>query len=404
MLLLNCKMQCSFLPFFRRVGLQVPKNREKPIHPDYGNSKGTNAADDGCRHGTDQPGHRAGFEFAELIGSADEERVNGIDPALHLLGRVHLYKRRTDHDADDVGCAGEKQREERKPDAAGDAKQDGRQGEHHERGKQRFANGFLNRNSRENQRNNDRADCWRGAKQAEASRTGLQDFVGKDGQQCRRTAEQNGEQIERDGAQDDFTGEYEPQTAEKGVNPDGIQLFNEMNGLHEENQYDGYKECDQRCNVGRRDAPDHEYASERRADDHRRLHPRGGPGGCLRQLLAVDDIRHEGGRSRTLEGTASAKNGRGDQQMDRGDPALNAADDEKDDDSALHELANIHDGTAIIAVRRLPGRQRQQQHRQELGQADKAELKGAVRQCVHLPTNDDGQNLKRAGRENPRNP
>ena len=80
--------------------------------------------------------------------------------------------------------------------------------------------------------------------------------------------------------------------------------------------------------------------------------------------------------------------------MDRIEPALHASDDEQDDDGALHQLTKKDDRTAIEAIRCLPRWQSQQKHGQELSQAYEAELKGAARQIVHLPTNSDGQDLK----------
>jgi hypothetical protein len=39
------------------------------------------------RNRADQRRHRAGAEFAEFVGSADEHHVDGVDAAAHFVGR-----------------------------------------------------------------------------------------------------------------------------------------------------------------------------------------------------------------------------------------------------------------------------------------------------------------------------
>ncbi|MNC31359.1 hypothetical protein D3C75_796780 [compost metagenome] len=177
-----------------------------------------------------------------------------------------------------------------------------------------------------------------------------------------------------------------------------------MNSLDEEDQNSRYQERGQRRNVGSGGTPDYEHTSERRTNNHRSLHRRGRPGCRLRQLFAIHDVRHKCCRGRAFEGAACTQNGGGDQQMKRAQPALHTAEDKQQDHNTLHKLTEIDDSAAVVAVRSLAGRQRQQQHGQELCQADEAKLEGTVSQRVHLPADGDRQHLKSAGREYPRDP
>ncbi len=75
---------------------------------------------------------------------------------------------------------------------------------------------------------------------------------------------------------------------------------------------------------------------------------------------------------------------------------------QRDRHQRLQHQRGGKDAAAVHAIHQLPGRQRQQQRRQELHQADHAEVPGAPRQVVHLPGQRHQQHLVRRGAEQPR--
>ena len=64
---------------------------------------------------------------------------------------------------------------------------------------------------------------------------------------------------------------------------------------------------------------------------------------------------------------------------------------ERHDDLAEHDQGK--DAAAMPTVDAMPGRQRRQQRRRELEQANKAEIPGAACKVVHLPGNGDKKHL-----------
>ncbi len=171
------------------------------------------AADDHRRDDADQRGDRAGAELAKLVGGADEDHVDGVDAAAHRIGRPQLDQRLADIDADHVGGAGERQRGDRQPDDGREAEDEGEDAEESDAGEHDQPGMVAHRADGEKERHDERADAGRGAQEAEPPRPDDEDVAGVGRQQRRRTAEQNGEEIERDRAEDDL---LVPDIAEAG--------------------------------------------------------------------------------------------------------------------------------------------------------------------------------------------
>src|SRR5215469_2640103 len=55
--------------------------------------------------GAEPMGGQAGLEFAKFVGGADEDHVDGIDPAAHSVWRSHLHQDSANYHADHVAHA-----------------------------------------------------------------------------------------------------------------------------------------------------------------------------------------------------------------------------------------------------------------------------------------------------------
>jgi hypothetical protein len=82
-------------------------------------------------------------------------------------------------------------------------------------------------------------------------------------------------------------------------------------------------------------------------------------------------------------------------------PKAAAAAPARKDGKRLEKLRRESNGTAVIAIRRVAGGQKQPDARNELNEPDQAELKWAARQLVHQPADGDGLDLQRNRRRDP---
>lgn len=83
-------------------GVGIEQLREE-AHPEAGHHDGADAAQQHGRDGSEEGGSGSGLEFAELVGGADEKRVDRGHPSPHLVRGPELNERRPDHHADHVG-------------------------------------------------------------------------------------------------------------------------------------------------------------------------------------------------------------------------------------------------------------------------------------------------------------
>jgi hypothetical protein len=52
---------------------------------------------------------KTGFELAQLVGSADEDHIHGVDAAAHFIRRAKLYEHLANNHANDVRRANEQE-------------------------------------------------------------------------------------------------------------------------------------------------------------------------------------------------------------------------------------------------------------------------------------------------------
>ena len=144
-----------------------------------------------------------GLERAELVRRADEHPLDGVDAPAHVVRRRQGDHRRANVHREHVDEAADREREQREQERAGEPEDDharaeradGEQGACGRRGRHRPAG--------EADRTDQRTDGDRAAQHAEAERADVQDRLREQRQQRDGAAEQHGEEVERDRAEED---------------------------------------------------------------------------------------------------------------------------------------------------------------------------------------------------------
>ena len=248
-----------------------------------------------------------------------------------------------------------------------------------------------------------RADAGRGAQQAEPPRPDVEHVAGEHRQQRIDAAENDREQIERDGA------EHRPGCAgcsEKPANSTArlsgsrdaavrctrTRLISTLAG--------DVERAAQRVDQDR--AHRVEQPAERRPADHRDLRRRGAGRGGARQHRQRHDPRQQRGQRRLLEGARRADHEHHREQRFARHPAAGGAERERRRRQPGHELAGAHDHAPVVAVGDVAGDQHEQRRRNELRQADEPEIERVARQVVHLPAHRHRLHLQGDGAGNAR--
>jgi hypothetical protein len=113
----------------------------------------------------------------------------------------------------------------------------------------------------------------------------------------------------------------------------------------------------------------------------------------LRQHCRRHQRGHDRELRRHLEGAGGAQGDRHGEQKFTVRPVAVRGEGQHAPDHALDHHAGGQDPAAVVAVQHMAGGQREQQGRQELQQADHAEVPGAAGQVVHLPADGHHQHL-----------
>ena len=244
-----------------------------------------------------------------------------------------------------------------------------------------------------------RADRGRGAQDAEAERAGLQNVARIDRQQRRDAAEQHGEQVERDGAEDRRIVADEAD-AGKDIVCGRILLRKLLLRRVDEagqNRADQPEHDDDEVRQARREHIS--QPAERGSGDGRDLGCAGGDRGRALHRAFWRDQRQQRGRRGALEGAGDADHEGGDEDLRHGEPAGKGADGQKQRRRRFRDLAKLHHALALEPVGGVAGDENQQRRRQELHQPDHAELEGAAGEVVDLPADRDRRDLAGEARQ-----
>jgi hypothetical protein len=157
----------------------------------------------------------ARFELAEMIRGTGEQRVHGADAPAHGFRRLQLYQRGADHHTHHVGAAHDGERQQGQRQRSRHAEYNRHHAENRHRDEQHPAHVARERMAHQPERGEYRTQRRCRAQQPQPLRSGVKDVARVDRQQRHRAAEQRGEQIQRNGAEDDRFAEYVMQAAEE---------------------------------------------------------------------------------------------------------------------------------------------------------------------------------------------
>ena len=186
----------------------------KQFHPQERHGDGSQPAQHGGRHGPKQGRGDATLEFAQLIGGVDEQVIHRAHAAAHLVGRAELHQGDADHHAHHIRRAHNGEREKRKPDQAGEGKHHRRQAKDDDRLEHPHADAAVDGVAGQHGGHQQCSHRRRGAQHPQAPGPRMQNVAGIDGHQCRRPAQQDGEQIQRYRSQDCRVVAHEPHAGE----------------------------------------------------------------------------------------------------------------------------------------------------------------------------------------------
>ena len=105
------------------------RNSGKQPRPGGDHEQGSNSSEDDSGNRAEPLRSQSRLELAEFVRDSNEEHVDGIDAAAHLVGGRDLNQRCADDDADHVAGAQQEQRRQRQDQAVRDPEDDGQHAE-----------------------------------------------------------------------------------------------------------------------------------------------------------------------------------------------------------------------------------------------------------------------------------
>jgi hypothetical protein len=287
------------------------------------------------------------------------------------------------------------QRENREPERTRDREHDDRQAEHDDRLKHPQPGLAVDRAASEHGRHQQRADRGRAAQHAQPPRSGLEDVAREDRQQRGRAAEQHGEEIERNRAQDrrmraDERDAREQRAQRRRLQRDGRTV--QPDRAVEERRQQPARGHRRVGHAGRDRVAE---AAQRRPADRRDLEGAGGERRRALQRAIRRDTGQERGRGRTLERDHGAEHRDRREDLRHGQPSAEAAPGEEGSGQRFGALADLHHAAAVVAVRRVPRDEGERHGRDELHQPHQAEVERAAGQSIDLPADRDDADLVR---------
>lgn len=123
----------------------------------------------------------SGLEAAEFVGGSDEETVDGLNAAAHVVGGEELDEGMSNDDGDHVDGSQENEHQEREGEGAGETEDDGEDSESDNRPEEGFSGALHPTVTGEIEGHEKRSDGGTGAHQAEGEGADLQDFPLVDG-------------------------------------------------------------------------------------------------------------------------------------------------------------------------------------------------------------------------------
>ena len=235
--------------------------------------------------------------------------------------------------------------------------------------------------------------------QAETARPDKQNVLRIYRQQRRRAAQQHREHVERDGSQNDFArvNKLEPRQQRRKrhglLGDDGVFPAHHADEQAKDQRCQRIEHINQRGGRGR--VPGHggdDGASRRRPDNTGQLEHGGIPIHGPREILPVHQRRQKGGGGRPRKRAGGAA----DEQADVNpvNRRLERRYDGHPKARRRHDRRHQHDDSfAVVIVRDVPGRQREQKHRNHHRQPYEAQCKSRTGALINFPADGHGEHL-----------
>jgi hypothetical protein len=288
-----------------------------------------------------------------------------------------------------------------------EAEDDGGRSEEADAEEHGFAGAALDGGGQEGERDGEGAERGHGAEQAESVGAGVQDIDGEDGHERGSAAEENGEEVKRDGAEEQAGSDDVAEAGEHDVDGeaflfDGGPRLDDREEAEEEDQADESEDVDERgsVEVGEAAAEDvGEGDGEEQASYH-------GPGGVgdledgSAQGDGVDEVLFgdEGGDEGAGGWTAEAAAGADDEEDCVDEPDVVSAVEGEPEKSCggdgLDGVAGENDGAAVVVVGDVARGQDEEDAGGEESEAGVAEGEGGVGDLVNLPGDAYGLRLR----------
>jgi hypothetical protein len=230
----------------------------------------------------------------------------------------------------------------------------------------------------------------------------MQDVLREDRQERRRAAEEHGDEVEADRAENHRVGadEGQPGDERRPARPLAAPLRRPRHDQRREQRRRRERGSDGREDDGR--SEEIEHAAERRAGDRRGLVDGGVPGDGVAEILARHEQRQERLLGRQAEGARRA--GERDEAVDRQGRvgARRREEHEPGGRERRRGMGDEHDQAAVESVRDVAGDEHERERRDEGGKPDEAEREGRAGEVVDEPADGDVLHLQRHDREQPR--
>jgi len=147
-----------------------------------------------------QVGGEAAFVLADFVGDSNEEPVDAGDAASHLGRGGELQDAGADDDGDHVRGADDDERGATEEDVVAEAEDNGGCSEKADAGEHDLAGAVLDGVGEQGERDGEGSERRHGTEDAKAVGSGVQNIYREDGHERGGSAEQDGEEVERDGA------------------------------------------------------------------------------------------------------------------------------------------------------------------------------------------------------------
>ena len=286
----------------------------------------------------------------------------------------------------------------------GDAEDHGGEAEHEDAPEQHRPGVALDRTARQRHGHCERAAGRCRPQQSEPPGARVEDVASVDRQQRGGAAEQHREEVQRQQAQEQPLAKDEGHPREERGRSHLLGLVRGLHRVDEPDERRGQEvqRGDRRVDGGRPEAIEH--AAERGADDAGRLacgrYARDG----ARDQRERDEARHQRGAGGILERTRGAEDRDHPEDAVAAQPAAETAERQRGGGARLGRVTHHDDEAAITAVRHLSDDERQRDGRDELHEADEAEVERAAGEAVELPSHRDVLHVQRERGQHPRAP